>query len=79
MNATVLDGAVVGAGALVAAGSVVRERDTIPAGYLAVGIPAVAKKKLEGAALGHVKSAAEHYQYLMSLYAHLEGRIAATE
>jgi carbonic anhydrase/acetyltransferase-like protein (isoleucine patch superfamily) len=72
MNATVLDGATVGAGALVAAGSVVRERDSIPAGFLAAGIPAVAKKKLEGPALAHVKSAAEHYQYLMSLYTHLE-------
>ncbi len=72
MNATVLDGAVVGAGALVAAGSVVKERDRIPAGTLAAGSPAVAKRPLSGAAQSHVKGAAEHYQYLMSLYAHLE-------
>lgn len=69
MNATVLDGATVGAGALVAAGSVVKERDRIPPGTLAAGIPAVAKKTLGGAAQEHVRGAAEHYQFLMSLYA----------
>jgi carbonic anhydrase/acetyltransferase-like protein (isoleucine patch superfamily) len=68
MNATVLDGAVVGAGALIAAGSVVKERDRIPAETLAAGIPAVAKRTLSGAAQKHVRGAAEHYQFLMSLY-----------
>ncbi|MGQ0721329.1 MAG: gamma carbonic anhydrase family protein [Candidatus Eiseniibacteriota bacterium] len=68
MNATVLDGARVGEGALVAAGSVVRENDRIPPWTLAAGLPAVAKKMVEGAALEHVKTAADHYQFLMSLY-----------
>lgn len=68
MNATVLDGARVGEGALIAAGSVVRENDTIEPWTLAAGLPAKPKKKVEGAALEHVKTAAEHYQFLMSLY-----------
>ena len=68
MNATVLDGAKVGEGALIAAGSVVRENDTIDPWTLAAGLPAKAKKMVEGAALEHVKTAADHYQYLMSLY-----------
>lgn len=72
MNATVLDGAVVGAGALIAAGSVVKERDRIPPGVLAAGIPAQAKKDLSGAAQDHVRGAAQHYQFLMSLYTHLD-------
>ncbi|NNE44149.1 MAG: gamma carbonic anhydrase family protein [Gemmatimonadetes bacterium] len=68
MNATVLDGAHVGEGALIAAGSVVRENDRIDPWTLAAGLPAKAKKMVEGAALEHVKTAADHYQYLMSLY-----------
>jgi carbonic anhydrase/acetyltransferase-like protein (isoleucine patch superfamily) len=78
MNATVLDGARVGAGALVAAGSVVKERGEVPANTLAAGIPAAAKKPLEGAARDHVRGAAEHYQFLMSLYAHLEPPVRPT-
>ena len=46
MNATVLDGASVGALALVAAGSVVREYDEIPADVLAAGVPARVKGPL---------------------------------
>ena len=46
MNATVLDGASVGARALVAAGSVVREYDEIPADVLAAGVPARVKGPL---------------------------------
>jgi carbonic anhydrase/acetyltransferase-like protein (isoleucine patch superfamily) len=72
MNATVLDGAIVHEGALIAAGSVVKERDEIPKWTLAAGIPAKAKKTLEGAALEHVKTAAGHYQELMALYEHLD-------
>jgi carbonic anhydrase/acetyltransferase-like protein (isoleucine patch superfamily) len=72
MNATVLDGAIVQEGALIAAGSVVKERDEIPKWTLAAGIPAKAKKTLEGAALEHVKTAAGHYQELMALYEHLD-------
>ena len=40
----------------------------IPPWTLAAGLPARAKKQVEGMALHHVKTAAEHYQFLMSLY-----------
>ncbi|MEZ5065568.1 MAG: gamma carbonic anhydrase family protein [bacterium] len=68
MNACVLDYARVGEGALIAAGAVVKERDTIPPFTLATGIPAVARKKLSGSALDHARGAAGHYQQLMALY-----------
>lgn len=71
MNSTVLDSARVGEGALLAAGAVVKERDEIPAWTLAAGVPAVARRRLEGEALATVKSAAAHYQELMALYEHL--------
>ncbi len=77
MNATVLDSARVGEGALLAAGAVVKERDEIPAWTLAAGVPAVARRKLEGAALETVRSAAAHYQKLMDLYAHLGRELPA--
>ncbi|MGH2570842.1 MAG: gamma carbonic anhydrase family protein [bacterium] len=77
MNACVLDGATVEEGALVAAGSVVKERDRIPAWTLAGGVPAVPKKKLSGAALEQVKSAAAHYQTLMALYESLGDPVRA--
>jgi carbonic anhydrase/acetyltransferase-like protein (isoleucine patch superfamily) len=77
MNACVLDGARVGEGALIAAGAVVKERDEIPAWTLAAGVPAVARKKLSGAALEHVRNAAAHYQELMALYEHLGRPVSA--
>ena len=76
MNAAVLDGATVEEGALIAAGSVVRERGEIPAWTLAAGVPAQPKKKLTGAALEQVKTAADHYQQLKSLYEHLGTPVA---
>lgn len=45
---TVLDGASVGSGSLVAAGSLVTPGTVIPEGVLASGIPAEAKKPIEG-------------------------------
>lgn len=77
MNSTVLDSARVGEGALLAAGAVVKERDEIPAWTLAAGVPAVARRRLEGAALEAVRSAAAHYQELMELYAHLGRELPA--
>lgn len=40
MNAVVLNGATIGESAIVGAGAVVRENDVIPAGAVAVGVPA---------------------------------------
>lgn len=45
---TVLDGASIGDGTLVAAGSVVTPGTAIPGGVLAAGVPAAAKKPIEG-------------------------------
>ena len=68
MNATVLDGAVVGAGALVAAGSVVRENQVIPPDSLAAGVPAQIKGPMSEAARHHVATATEVYQVLAKNY-----------
>jgi carbonic anhydrase/acetyltransferase-like protein (isoleucine patch superfamily) len=77
MNAVVLDGSRVGEGALVAAGGVVKERDAIPPWTLAAGVPAVPRRRLEGAALATVKSASAHYQKLMALYENLGRSVGA--
>ncbi len=46
--AVVLDAATLGAGSFIAAGSVVAARTTVPAGYLAAGSPAVARRPVAG-------------------------------
>jgi carbonic anhydrase/acetyltransferase-like protein (isoleucine patch superfamily) len=59
----------VGAGALLAAGTVVSERSEIRAGVLAAGVPArTIKKELSGSALAWTESAAGHYQELRERY-----------
>jgi carbonic anhydrase/acetyltransferase-like protein (isoleucine patch superfamily) len=68
MGAIVLQGARVGAGALVAAGSVVREGQEIPAGVVAAGVPAVAKKAVEGSPRRWVETAAAEYRELRRRY-----------
>jgi carbonic anhydrase/acetyltransferase-like protein (isoleucine patch superfamily) len=62
MNATVLDGAVVGERTLVAAGSVVRENQAIPPDVLAAGVPAQIKGPMSEAARQHVLGSSGHYQ-----------------
>jgi carbonic anhydrase/acetyltransferase-like protein (isoleucine patch superfamily) len=47
-GAVVLDAATLGAGSLTAAGSVVAARTQVPAGYLATGSPAVARRPVVG-------------------------------
>ncbi len=47
-NAMLLDAVTIGAGAFVAAGSVVASRTRIPAGYLATGTPAVPRRPVTG-------------------------------
>ncbi len=46
MNATILSGAVVGEWCIIAAGSVVRENQEIPANSLVAGVPAKVKREL---------------------------------
>lgn len=67
-GAIVLPRARVGARSMVAAGAVVREGHEIPAGMLATGTPADARKPLEGSALRWVESAAADYQRLKERY-----------
>jgi carbonic anhydrase/acetyltransferase-like protein (isoleucine patch superfamily) len=71
MNATILDGASVGARALVAAGSVVREYDEIPADVLAAGVPARVKGPLSDSARRHVLAASADYQAMANTYKRL--------
>src|SRR5579884_3816254 len=66
---------VVGHGAMAAAGAVVPERQTIPPGVLAAGVPAKTKKELSGSALAWTGRAAAHYQLLRERY--LRGAIMA--
>jgi carbonic anhydrase/acetyltransferase-like protein (isoleucine patch superfamily) len=68
MGAIVLQRARVGAGALVGAGSVVREGQEIPAGALAVGVPAVVKKEIDGSSRQWVETAAAEYRELRRRY-----------
>ena len=46
MNATVLNGAVVGRGSLIAAGTVVLEGERIPPGSLVAGVPGKVRREL---------------------------------
>ncbi|MEM7343556.1 MAG: gamma carbonic anhydrase family protein [Chloroflexota bacterium] len=68
MNATALNGSVIEEGALVAAGSVVRQHQTISAHTLAAGVPAKEKGEMSEEARHHVGFAADVYQELMSHY-----------
>lgn len=68
MNATVLNFAVVGAGALVAAGSVVTERTVIPPRALAAGVPAKVRGQLDEAGVQGLARAAQQYVELARAY-----------
>jgi carbonic anhydrase/acetyltransferase-like protein (isoleucine patch superfamily) len=68
MNAVILHGAEVGAGSLVAAGSVVPEGMVIPSHTLVAGVPARARKTLEGESARWIAESAQHYVDLASEY-----------
>ncbi|GAX89803.1 gamma carbonic anhydrase family protein [Effusibacillus lacus] len=68
MNAVVLDDANVGEESIVAAGSVVSAKATIPDRVLVAGIPAQVKKPLEGASLWWVNESAKTYVALKDKY-----------
>lgn len=61
MNAVVLEDARIGAGSLVAAGSMVLPKTVIPAGVMAAGVPAVVKKPIQGGAAWWVEHSARYY------------------
>jgi carbonic anhydrase/acetyltransferase-like protein (isoleucine patch superfamily) len=64
MGATLLNDAVVGKGAFVAAGALVREGQEIPAGHLAVGVPAKDRGELDAEGAERVRRNAIEYQEL---------------
>lgn len=69
MNAVVLDKAEVGEGALVAAGTVVRENFVVPPGMLAAGVPARIVRELTAEErAGIVQSAANYVAYAASSF-----------
>jgi carbonic anhydrase/acetyltransferase-like protein (isoleucine patch superfamily) len=68
MNAVVLDRAIVGEQALVAAGSVVLEGQRIPPGVLAAGAPAKVTRPLEGSSKKWLEIGASAYNRLTKTY-----------
>ncbi|MCL6580061.1 MAG: gamma carbonic anhydrase family protein [Firmicutes bacterium] len=68
VGCVVLDDAVIGEQAMVAAGSVVRERFHVPPRHLAAGVPAEVKKELGGQALDWVQTSAAAYRELTARY-----------
>ena len=71
MNATVLNGAVIGAGSLVAAGAVVLEGTIIPPRSLVAGIPAKVRRELTDDEVAEVTANAENYVELSRKHAAL--------
>ena len=61
MNATVLNGAVVGTGSLVAAGAVVLEGTVVPPGSLVAGVPGAVRRELTAQEREAVSRNAQHY------------------
>ena len=68
MGSVVLQRARIGARAMLAAGSVVKEGQEIPPETLAAGVPAEVKKPLSGSALEWVEMAAREYRSLRLRY-----------
>lgn len=68
MNATVLDGAIVRAQALVGAGSVVSPGKEIEGGYLWLGAPAKKVRELTEKELAYLEFSAQHYVSLKNKY-----------
>jgi carbonic anhydrase/acetyltransferase-like protein (isoleucine patch superfamily) len=68
MGSVVLRYARVGAGAVLAAGSVVSERRAVAPGVVAAGVPAQEKKPLSGSAADWTRTAADNPQQLRRRY-----------
>jgi len=62
MGATMLQRSRLGAGSMLAAGAVLGEGKSVPAGHMAAGVPAIVKKPLDGSAGNWVGTTAKHYQ-----------------
>ena len=74
MGAIVLQRARIGAGSLVAAGSVVREGQEIPPGVVAAGAPAVVKKEVDGLSRRWIERCPEYRELRRRLLEELEER-----
>ncbi len=61
MNATILDGAVLGNHSMIAAGAVVREGFHVPPGTLAAGVPAKVVRELTPAEMAKLEQSAQNY------------------
>ena len=61
IRAVVLNGATIGGGAIVGAGAVVTEGMEIPAGHLAVGVPAKVIRELTSEDIERLRQTAGHY------------------
>lgn len=68
MNATVLNGAVIGAGSIIGAGALVTERTVIPPHSLAVGVPARVIRTLPDSVADEQKLHAEYYSKTAEMY-----------
>lgn len=68
MGAKLLNHSVVGAGAFVAAGALVLETQEIPAGHVAMGVPAKDRGEMDAAMAERVRTNAFHYQELAAKY-----------
>lgn len=68
IGARVLDGAVVGAESIIAAGSIVTPRTKIPPRSLAMGTPARVLRSLTDAELEHLAQSAENYVNYKNAY-----------
>ncbi len=71
MGARILDGAYVGRFSLVAAGSLVREGETIPERSLVAGVPAIVKRSLTDAEVEAIQASAERYVRYKETYRQL--------
>lgn len=75
MGSTLLDGAVIGSESLLGARSLVTEGTEIPAGWLAMGSPAVPVRELSAEERQWLRSIAEKYVRMAAFYAeHAIGR-----
>lgn len=68
MGAIILDGAVIGANCLLAAGSVVPPRQTFPDGWLILGSPAKALRELSPEEKENIRASARRYRLYWEAY-----------
>ena len=74
MNATVLNGAVIGTGSLIAAGAVVLEGTRVPPGSLVAGVPGKVRRELTEDERTAVRQNAEHYMELSREHRKINGQ-----